>query len=153
MRKITLSFVAVLGATLVVAGLAIGINSGEGTPDPPNELRPGDVVNGRLAFPFVADVVFPEDKDSSEPQGYGVLRTCLVDAVVMVDGSRIESVKDSAPGSDVAGGQDVASLYPRAPGEPDGPRQIRVYRNDEGDLVEGCHPDSWELDQVLPSEP
>ena len=83
------------------------------------------------------------DEETGRPTGGGrsFLNSCEFDAYVRLSDGRVSSVRASGDATSVEAGErvlgDEAELAYRGDGE------VKVYRDDSGDLRLGCDPDTW----------
>ena len=140
----TLIIVALVGAFVgsfaVLAAIGIGPLGSAQTDS--EDAFPSPVINlsesGRLLFPVLADLI-PVD-EAGRPilggSGFSITQTCEADALAVVKDGRVTDLEVEGAAASVTVGERLKGSAPH-----DG--LIQVYRDKNGDLRQGCDPDSW----------
>ena len=97
---------------------------------------------GRLVFPVLTDAIRIDESGQPIPgSGYAITQTCEADALAVIIDGRVTEVQSEGTAASIAVGE---RLKGPAPHQGDLP----VYRDADGDLRQGCDPDSWVIIKI-----
>lgn len=146
----TLIVIALVG--VFVGGFAVLAALGTGSaqtdlvePDPSPVIDLSE--SGRMTFPVLTELFEVDETGRPIPgSGYSVTWTCEADALAVITDGRVTDVELEGTTDSVVVGERVEGLSPYD-------ERFKVYRDKNGDLHQGCDPDSWVLIETDRAEP
>ncbi len=149
------AFIIVACAGVVVGGLAalaaMGIGPHSSAENPPEALLQPDPspapINlssetGRLVFHVLTDAARVDESGQPIPgSGYAITQTCEADALAVTIDGLVTEVQTRGTAASVAVGERLKGPAPHQ-------GLMEVYRDENGDLRQGCDPDSWTIIKI-----
>lgn len=134
--------IAVLAAILIAPQGSAQIDTENPLQADPSPAPINLSETGRLVFPVLADAIRTDDSGRPIPgSGFAISQTCEADALAVTIDGLVTEVQARGTAASVAVGERLKGPAPHQ-------GLMKVYRDENGDLRQGCDPDSWTIIKI-----